>query len=303
MLNHSAVAATTAAAMEQPASWPVLRLVRALVALTKPRVALASVVTVLVAYFSSGGGESLPRVLLLLLASGMAAGGSLAFNQWWERDSDPFMRRTRSRPLPQGALTPRLALAWSVALCLGGCLALLAAFGPLSAALGLAIILVYDGLYTPLKRVTRWATEVGSLSGALLPLLGAATAHRIAFAPAWVLAITLFFWQKPHFFAIGWIHRRDYRAAGLPLLPATDPTGRRTARWIVFYSTLLVASLLVPWLTGILHPISGVIALAGCGFILARALQFLAVPDDRSARRLFHASLLVLPLIFLVVIR
>lgn len=281
------------------------RFLPALVALTKPKILLASVLTALATYVFVGDECSLAGVLALLGASGMAAAGSLAFNQWWERDSDPLMRRTRSRPLPRGSISPGCALAWSLILSLGGCLWLLAAFGGLASGLGAATVVLYAGLYTPMKSRSRWATEIGALSGALPPLLGAAAAGNPSSMPAWFLAGALFLWQMPHFFSIGWIHRADYRAARLPLLPATDPDGRRTAQWSLAYVALLTLLLLILWSTGLTPAWGGGIALSGSLWMLIRAWKFYTATDDRThaAKRLFRATLLALPAILCLLLR
>ncbi len=280
-----------------------VRIARALIDLTKPKIAIASVVTALAAYVAVVETISLPATLLLLLASGLAAGGSLAFNQWWERDSDPLMHRTQSRPLPQKIISPSLALTYSIVLSVTGCLLLWGKFGFLTAALGVATVIIYAGFYTPMKSRSCWATEVGSISGALPPLIGAAAANNIAAPSAWLLAATLFFWQMPHFYAIGWIYREDYRTAKLPLLPATDPEGRRTGAWMLVYAALLVLCLLIPWSMGLIINFGGAVALAGSMIILIRSWKFYTATESHrtlAARRLFHASLIALPaLLFL----
>lgn len=277
---------------------------RALVALTKPKILMASVLTALATYVSIANSISLPKTLALLGASALAAGGSLAFNQWWERNSDPLMRRTRLRPLPCGHLSPTLALIWSAALFFSGCLWLLLAFGWLTATLGFITGFIYAALYTPLKSKTRWATEIGSISGALPPLLGAAAAGHFNAAPAWFLAGAILLWQLPHFYAIGWIHREDYRAAQLPLLPATDSNGQRTGTWAVGYAASLTLFLLILWCLGLIPDLGGAAALAASLWILIRAWKFRAAPDDKvaAARRLFRATLLSLPAILLLVL-
>lgn len=293
-----------AAGEERPLSSveTIARFSRALLDLAKPKIAIASVITAVATYIAAAENIRLSGIMALLLACGMAAGGSLAFNQWWERDSDPLMRRTRSRPLPQNIISPAGALIWSLVLSLAGFLWLWGAFGTRAASLGLATILIYAGIYTPMKRHSSWATEVGSISGALPPLIGAAAAGHLASPAAWLLAAALFFWQMPHFYAIGWIHRDDYRAAALPLLPASDPDGRRTALWMLAYSAMLVLLILLPWSAGLITGISGAIALTGSLWILIRAWKFHAATDDRipAARRLFRATLFALPAILIL---
>lgn len=280
----------------------IIRYSRALLDLTKPRIAIASIITAMAVYVSAAETVTPSRVLAFLLACGMAAGGSLAFNQWWERDSDPLMRRTRLRPLPQNIISSPAALAWSTILSFAGCLLLWGVFGALAAGIGLATIIIYAGIYTPMKRHSCRATEVGSISGALPPLIGAAAAGCIASPAAWLFAAALFLWQMPHFYAIGWIHRDDYRAAGLPLLPASDPDGRRTARWALAYSAMLVICILIPWSAGIIPVASGTIALTGSLWILIRSWKFHAATGDRipAARRLFRTTLFTLPAILLL---
>ncbi len=280
----------------------VIRCARALLDLTKPKIAVASVITAMAVYVSAAETLAPSKILAFLLACGMAAGGSLAFNQWWERDSDLLMHRTRLRPLPQNIISPTGALIWSITLSLAGCLLLWSLFGALTAGLGLATILVYAGIYTPMKRRSTWATEVGSISGALPPLLGAAAAGDIASSAAWLFAAALFLWQMPHFYAIGWIHRDDYRAAGLPLLPVCDSDGRRTGHWMQIYSTMLVLLILIPWSAGLIPGISGAIALTGSLWIFIRSWKFHTAKGDRipAARRLFRATLLTLPAILIL---
>ena len=270
---------------------------RALIALTKPRLACMSVFTAMVAYgtVTPAAGSA----LITLLGTTLAAGGALSLNQWWERRADAHMRRTRDRPLPRAQLTPAVALAWSLGLSVAGVGLLAFAVNATAAAVAALTILLYGVVYTPLKRRTRWATEIGSLSGALPPLLGNAAAGDLWAAPGVALAAILLCWQMPHFFAIGWRHRDDYRAAGFKLLPAIDATGRRTAAWSLFYAALLLPVSLAPWLLGHFGAYYGVpAALAGCAFLYC-AWRFAADPAHRdpAARRLFFASILHLPVV------
>ncbi|HYD85610.1 MAG TPA: protoheme IX farnesyltransferase, partial [Opitutus sp.] len=204
----------------------------------------------------------------------------------------------RARPLPQATLSPHEALAWSLAFSFGGVTLLAVGTNLLAAAFAAATIFLYGVVYTPLKRRTRWATEIGSLSGALPALLGNAAAGDLASRPGLALTAILLLWQMPHFFAIGWRHRVDYRAAGFPLLPAIDATGARTAKWSLGYALALAVVSLAPcalgWF-GICYAIATVIANV---WFLRCAWQFLREPDrDRGARSLFFASLGYLPLV------
>jgi protoheme IX farnesyltransferase len=269
----------------------------ALAALTKPQLAFMSVLTAMVAYATAHPPAG--TALVTLVGTALAAAGALSLNQWWERAADAQMRRTRGRPLPQARLQPWVALGWSLALSVGG-VGLLAAQVNLPAAIAASLTIVLYGVgYTPLKMRTRWATEVGAISGALPPLIGNAAAGDLWSAPGAALAAILFFWQLPHFFAIGWRHRADYRAAGFRLLPAVDATGRRTAAWSLAYSALLVPVSLAPWALGYLGALYGVpVALAGVMFF-GYAFRFAraAGQRDAAARQLFLASIAYLPMI------
>lgn len=253
-----------------------------------------SVLTTLVAYATARPAVStLPATAL---GTVLAAAGALALNQWWEREADARMARTRGRPLPRAQLTPGSALGWSIAFSVGGVATLAAGVNVTAAALAAATIVIYGLIYTPLKRRTRWATEVGSLSGALPALLGNAAAGDLGARPGLVLTAILLLWQMPHFFAIGWRHRRDYQAAGFPLRPAVDPTGRNTAAWSFGYTLLLAPVSLLPWVAGWLGMVYGVSAALTGGWLLQRAGRFLRSTDrDPSARDLFLATLVYLP--------
>ena len=194
---------------------------------------------------------------------------------------------------------PRVALLWSLGLSVAGVGSLAALVNVSAAGVAALTILLYGMVYTPLKRRTRWATEAGAISGALPALLGNAAANDLWAAPGVALAAVLLCWQMPHFFAIGWRHRADYRAAGFRVLPSVDATGRKTAAWSLFYATLLLVVSLAPWVLGRLGAVYGVpVALAGAAFV-GCAWHFYAASGDRdiAARRLFFASILYLPLV------
>ncbi len=255
-----------------------------------------SVLTTMVAYATA---RPLAGAALATLAgTTLAAAGALSLNQWWERRADALMVRTRGRPLPSANLSAGEALAWSVGFSIAGVVLLASLVNLAAAALAAATILIYGVIYTPLKRRTRWATEIGSLSGALPALLGNAAAGDLASRPGLVLTAILLFWQMPHFFAIGWRHRIDYRAAGFPLLPAVDPTGARTAGWSFGYAVALVFASLAPWALGWLGAIYGVTTVLANGWFLRDAWRFMQAGDrDRAARRLFFSSIFYLPIV------
>ncbi|MBI5689307.1 MAG: protoheme IX farnesyltransferase [Verrucomicrobia bacterium] len=273
-------------------------------ALVKPRLAAASTLTALAAYGAARPGWRPAEFLFLAIGTAAAAAGALALNQWLERAPDARMRRTRDRPLPRGELTAEAARTAGLLLGTGGVAVLAAGVNAAAALLAAATIAIYTIVYTPLKRRTRWATEVGAVSGALPALLGGAAAGDPWSPPAVALAALLWCWQLPHFFALGWRHRRDYRAAGFALLPAVDPTGARTAAWSFRYTVALLAASLLPVPLGA----GGPIYLAGAlpaGLLFGRAAaRFLRAPGarDEAAGRLFGASLVYLPVILIALL-
>jgi heme o synthase len=268
--------------------------VAAVFALAKPRLAAMSVLTTMAAYATAPAQAA--HTGATLAGTSLAAAGALSLNQWWERDADALMARTRGRPLPCSRLTAREALAWSLGFSLGGVVLLAGWVNVTAAAIAAATIVVYGVVYTPLKRRTRWATEVGAISGALPALLGNAAAGDVLSRPGLVLTLILLLWQMPHFFAIGWRHRDDYRTAGFKLLPAVDPTGRQTAAWSLGYACALLGVSLVPCALGWCGVAYGaIVGVAGCWFV-RHAWQFvIAVDRERAARSFFLGSLFYLP--------
>lgn len=236
-----------------------------------------------------------PLLLLTLGGTALVAAGAAALNQWLEREHDARMPRTASRPLPAGRMQPDAALLIGLVASAVGILLLGWFVNGLTAALGALALVSYVAVYTPLKRVSTWNTLVGAIPGALPPLMGWTAARDSADLSGWVLFAILFLWQVPHFFAIAWLYRDQYAAAGFRMLPAADPTGRRTGNQSVLFAALLLIVAVVPtWLgmTGWLY-LAGSLVLGGA--FLAAAVFFRRRLDGPSARRLFFASILYLP--------
>jgi protoheme IX farnesyltransferase len=272
-----------------------------LVALTKPRVVLMVLVTTLVGYYL--GLDRAPdwaRILHVVAGTALAAGGTLALNQYWEREVDARMARTRSRPLPQGRLQPREALAFGIAISVIGVGDLAVSVNALAAVVTGTIVVVYVFVYTPLKRRTALCTLVGALPGALPPVIGWAAARDVLGAGAGVLFAIMFVWQLPHALAIAWLHREDYARGGIRVLPVIDPYGSRTERHIAVWSVALLVVSLLATPAGIAGAAYFVTALAlGAVFVGFGARQALA-PSRAAVRRVLLASLVYLPLILTV---
>jgi len=268
------------------------------VALTKPRVLVMVLVTTLVGYdVGLTGSPDYLRVIHLLIGTLLAAGGTLALNQYWERDIDGQMDRTRARPLPAGRLQPLEALLSGVALALLGTAYLAVLVGVLVALITAVTAILYLFAYTPLKRRSPLCTLVGAVPGALPPVAGWAAARDDVALGGWVLFGVLFLWQLPHTLSIARLYRDDYARAGVRVLPVIDPDGASTERQIVLACVALLAVSLVPTVIGRTGPIylAGAVAL-GLAFAAVGILQALA-PSPRTARRVLLASLLYLPLL------
>ena len=180
--------------------------------------------------------------------TGLLAAGTFALNQWYEREADAKMRRTRSRPLPAGRIRPARAFWFGVVLSALGFVQLWLGANLLAGLLGLFTLLSYLLAYTPLKQRSRHSTTVGAVPGAMPPLIGYAAASGTLTAEAWVLFAILFLWQFPHFYSIAWMYRDDYARAGIRMLPVVEPDGESTARQIVLASLLLIPVSLLPGL-------------------------------------------------------
>ena len=268
------------------------------VALTKPRVVLMVLVTTLMGYdVALTGPADYLRMIHLLIGSLLAAGGTLALNQYRERDLDARMDRTRARPLPAGRLQPLEAWLFGVALTLVGTAYLAALVNPLAALVTLATTILYLFAYTPLKRRTPLCTLVGAVAGALPPVAGWAAARGDVAPGAWVLFAILFLWQLPHTLAIARLYRDDYARAGVRVLPVVDPDGASTERQVVLSCVALVTVSLLPAVAGWTGPIylAGALVL-GLAFSAVGVEQAL-VPSPRAARHVLLASLIYLPLL------
>lgn len=277
----------------------------ALFELTKPKIALLELMTVLVAACVASSGIPSDWLLLFnaLVGTALVAASASALNQWWERDVDLLMQRTADRPLPAGQLGEREAFWFGVLTMVSGTLYLVCFVNFVTALLGVVTWVLYVCVYTPLKKRTSANTLVGAIAGAGPVLMGWA-----AVSPDWgtredaLLAATLFgivfFWQFPHFMAIAWIYREDYARAGSKMLTVTEPSGRLAGLQAVASAAILIPLSLLPAVIMKTGPIYFLIALLLCLTQLVVAAGFLLRPSDCSARRLLRMSLIFLPLLF-----
>jgi len=267
-----------------------------LVELCKPRITLLVTLTAAAGFLlASPEGIDPVRFANALVGTALVAAGSAGLNQFVERDSDRRMRRTAQRPLPAGRMSPDGALAWAVLLATTGLLQLLLLVNALTALIGATTLVAYVLVYTPLKRVSALATVVGAFPGAAPPVMGWTAASGRLELGGWVLFALLFLWQLPHFLAIAWLYREDYRAAGMPLLTVNDPDGRRTGRQALLWAAALVPVTLMPSATGMTGWIALAGALAAGAWFLAAAARFARAQTVATARRLLLVSVFYLP--------
>jgi protoheme IX farnesyltransferase len=269
-----------------------------LLLLTKARLSFLVIVTTFVGFCmgTRGALEWLP-LLGVTIGTALAAAAAAVLNQYMESHVDRLMERTRHRPLPAGRMKPEAALGLGIALAVAGVVLLWFAANAMSAYLAAATVAIYLFFYTPLKRKTSLCTIVGAVSGAIPPVIGWTAAHPSLDFGAWVLFGVLFTWQMPHFLAIAWMYRDEYRQAGFVMLKRDDLSGCATAMQSMIFTLGLTAITLAPFFAGLNN---GVFLVGACvldGAMLFCAARFLFLRNRPSARSLFFASILYLPLI------
>jgi heme o synthase len=270
----------------------------AYVALTKPDVSFLVLITTAAGYYMGGRGPvNWLHMLQTVFATMLIAAGTAALNHYIERDSDRYMRRTASRPLPSGVLQPVQALVFGIVLSVAGGFALYYVAGWIAAALGVVTCVGYLFGYTPLKKRTVWATFVGAFPGAIPPMIGwvAATGHLDR--GAWLLFGILFLWQFPHFHAIAWMYREDYARAGIQMLPVVDPEGKRTFRQIIWTAVGLIGVSLLPSVVGL----AGMMYFFGALVVSLGLLQVCvwaaSMKTNVRAKWLMHATVMHIPVL------
>jgi len=269
------------------------------VQLAKPRLNLLVVATSAAGYYL-GGPASTDLALMAQAVAGTAlvAGGAAVLNQLYERDTDALMFRTRLRPLPDGRVSPADARLFGLGLTIAGLLLLAARANLLAAGLAFATVFVYLIIYTPMKLLTPAATLVGAVPGALPALIGWTASHGGVGLSGLTLFAIVFFWQIPHFMAIAWLYRDDYRKAGFPMLSVVDPSGVRSGHQAALFAAMLVPITLAASTSAVSFAVILALGLAQ----LALALRFAMTHSDASARALFIGSITYLPLLWTVLI-
>ncbi|HEX2155219.1 MAG TPA: heme o synthase [Acidimicrobiia bacterium] len=292
--------------MDSPAvivSQPAVRrgLVSAYFALTKPRIIeLLLITTVPSMVLAAGGWPGWWPLIATLVGGSLSAGGANAINNWFDRDIDEVMRRTRRRPLPRHYIEPPAALAFGISLGVAGFAWLWAFTNLLSAALSTAALLFYVFIYTMgLKRRSVQNIVIGGAAGAVPALVGWAAVRGDLGLPAWILFTVVFYWTPPHFWALALRYEDDYAAAKVPMLPVVRGIDA-TTRSILLYSAMMVL------VTLLLVPAAGMgwiyllTAVGAGGWFMWEAWRVRV--DPSRAMKLFTNSTVYLALVFASVV-
>ena len=273
--------------------------------LTKVGLSISVVFTSVAGYLL--GAETVNYTIVALLSIGgyLMVGASNAFNQVIEKDIDAIMQRTKNRPLPSGRMKPTTALIIATLFTIAG-IAILYAINPKCALFGAISIFLYTSAYTPLKAITPLAVFVGAIPGAIPFMLGWVAATGSFGIEAGFLFMIQFFWQFPHFWAIGWLQDEEYKKAGLHMLPM-DKKDKGAVAQIIFYTCVMILISVAPVLkvTGNLYiyPITAIIVVLLGLLMLFYGIKLYKSQENTDARKLMLASVFyitVLPIIYVI---
>ena len=275
--------------------------------ITKARLAVSVVFSSLAGFVLGVENLSVASVIILVkLAIGGygMVGASNAFNQVIEKDLDSLMDRTKNRPVPAGRMKPNTALVIAGLLTLMG-IAILYSINPKTAMFGAISIFLYTSVYTPLKTMTPLSVFVGAFPGAIPFMLGWVAASGNFGIEAGTLFLIQFFWQFPHFWAIGWFLYEDYEKAGFFMLPS-GKKDKSTALQIILYTVWLIIASLLPVLgfTGnfFITPISAVLVFLLGLWMLFYAVKLYKTKTSKAARALMLVSVSYITLLQIIYI-
>ena len=269
-------------------------------ALFKVRLGFFVVMSAILGWFMAVETLDLKSFLLLTIGGYLLTGASNGLNQVIEKRVDGLMERTAERPLPAGRMEPWQAILYSV---LAGIIGLgcLFTLNPLSGWLGVAALVSYAFIYTPLKSRSTLSVFVGAFPGALPPMIGyVAATGDFGIEPGTLFAVQ-FMWQFPHFWAIAWLAHDDYQKAGYHMLPFRAGRTKESAWQILMYTAFCIPASLLPWALPTGSPMVGNIALSvailcGIGFMIP-AVKLFRTLDRKHARQLMFASFAYLPVV------
>ena len=243
--------------------------------------------------------HTLISVLLLFVAGLCITGSANTINQALEKDTDAMMKRTADRPVASGRMSVKEAYIFALITGLVGVGMMWYFFNLNSALIGVASLLIYGVVYTPLKKISSIAVLVGALPGALPCLIGWVAATDGFEIGGWILFAIQFIWQFPHFWAIAWLAHEDYTKAGFKLLPSDKGPNKFTALQTVMYSAMMIPIGILPYF----YHISGVVSmwiLLGCNLWMVYMSVILFIKmDKQAARKVMFSSYFYLMIVFL----
>ena len=277
--------------------------VSAFIELTKPRITILILISTALGYYLAESAMiNYLNFFYTILGTAILSGGAGTINHCIEKDLDMLMDRTKSRPIPAGLISIKTALSFGLAQSIIGFAILWVLVNQLTAILGLATIVLYLFVYTPLKKITWLNTTVGAIPGAM-PALGGWAASANQLSPnAWILFAILFLWQHPHFYAIAIMCKDDYERAGFKMLPVIEKENHRTNRQIIWHAFLLIPVSLYFVVTGAL----GIFYFWGAlllGIVyLASGIPLLKESSIKNAKLLLRTSVVYLPLLLIIIL-
>ena len=275
----------------------------AFIELTKPRITILILISTALGYYLAESAMiNYLNFFYTILGTAILSGGAGTINHCIEKDLDMLMDRTKSRPIPTGLISIKTALNFGLAQSIIGFAILWVFVNQLTATLGLATILLYLFVYTPLKKITWLNTTIGAIPGAM-PALGGWAASANELSPdAWILFGILFLWQHPHFYAIAIMCKDDYERAGFKMLPVIEKENHRTNRQIIWHAFLLIPVSLYFVVTGAL----GIFYFWGAlllGIVyLISSIPLLKESSIKNAKLLLRTSVAYLPLLLIIIL-
>ena len=271
--------------------------------LSKAKLSALVVATTSAGFLFAGGPVDWPAFAAVTVGTSLAACSANTFNQAVEKQYDALMVRTKRRPLPTGRISVRHAFVFGAATGLLST-AILAVFtNNTTAVLGAANILLYAGVYTPMKRLHIFNTWVGAVVGGIPPVMGwTAAGGEILTPQAALLGATLFLWQFPHFFALAWLGKEDYTKGAYRMVPVLDKTGRATAKVMLRYAAYMMPVGFVAYGAGLTTAMFTIEATLANGYMLYLCQRFYSKSSNANARRVFRCSLWLLPLLMVTML-
>ncbi|MFY0544334.1 heme o synthase [Brevibacillus sp. H7] len=273
----------------QPATWSDY------LHLTKPGITISNLMTTFTGFWlASSGSPDWALALWTMLGTALVIASGAALNNYYDRELDQKMKRTKNRGIAAGRIHPRNALLFGITLLLAGLVVLAVFANPLAAVWGLIGHIFYVLIYTPMKRVTSLNTVIGGISGAAPPVIGWVAVTNNMDMSAWLLFLILFLWQPPHFLALAMLKVEDYRAGNLPMLPVVKGFAETKRQMFLWGAVLLPASLLLFFHGNVGYIYLAVAAVTGLIYLVLLYQGFHTDDDIAWAKKMFGYSILYL---------